>query len=162
MRKVKITDPSKLKEGMRVQYKEGGRRLEGVLEKSSHGRMHVPDHIYYMTNVMGEYCGGITDVYQILDEPRTIDDLEKGDLIETIVGFRRCLSVSDEVYHLSRWDENPEHDDLNRHGGCWTIFEMKERGWKLYQPESEEVVELTLEEVAELKGVSVDKIRIKE
>jgi len=54
-------------------------------------------------------------------------------------------------------------EDVDEHEGTLTYKEANVMGWKIKQVEVvEEMFEITLEEVAKLRGVDVSKLRIKE
>lgn len=54
-------------------------------------------------------------------------------------------------------------DDANRASGNFTIQELHDKGWRLnVEPEEETFVEMTMEEIAKLKGIPVEKLRIKD
>ena len=54
-------------------------------------------------------------------------------------------------------------EDVDEHEGTLTYKEANVMGWKIKQVEVvEEMIEMTLEEVAKLRGVDVSKLRIKE
>lgn len=52
-------------------------------------------------------------------------------------------------------------DNFDKATYWYKFAEAKEKGWKL-KPQSEELTEITLEEIAQLKGVPVEQIRVKE
>lgn len=95
---------------------------------------------------------------------RTIDELATGD---TIVDFDRGTEyyveqVSPSVFVLIKEKGYPSEESA---GLLYTISELKRYGYKLKvtdEEEEEEVVEMTLEEVAKLKGVPVERLRIKD
>lgn len=90
--------------------------------------------------------------------PRTLDDLEEGDVIVCKYGAeRKVLGICGEVYFLSLCD------NFNSGPDAVTISEMKGYGYTLKQEElEEEITELTLADVAKLANVSVEKLRIKD
>lgn len=90
--------------------------------------------------------------------PRTIEDgLEVGDVIEDQNGDRRILAVCGEIIATSYAYHHDSYFEW------YVLKELIDRGCKLVQPKTEDdTIEMTLEEVAELKGVDVDKLRIKD
>ena len=98
----------------------------------------------------------VTDFKLIDINPETYKDWQVGDKIYT-------HSLSGEVIFRSG-EFVVFKDDKNRAGGNYTCDELFDNGWRLYiKPEkSEEIIEMTLEEVAKLKGIDVKNLRIKE
>jgi len=86
------------------------------------------------------------------------DNIEVGDFIEKNNRRRKVLGVCGEMIFCSKYDNFEEAAIENQN--CKSQFIAE--GWTIVGAEDSEIIELTLEEVAALKGVSVDKIRIKE
>lgn len=54
-------------------------------------------------------------------------------------------------------------EEEDKASGNYTIDELYDRGWRLdVEPEEETFVEMTMEEIAKLKGIPVEKLRIKD
>lgn len=82
---------------------------------------------------------------------------KQGDILVDNKGdIRKVLGVCGEVYILSCVDDHRSASNF-----LWTDHDLDSSCIKL-KPSVADVVELTLEDVAKLKGVPVDKIRIKE
>lgn len=105
----------------------------------------------------GEVClVGNTEVRQgeVKLYKKSLDNLEVGDVLVRNGQERAVLAVVDKLVALSYWDMPDEHYEW------YTVAELRKSGMKL--KDSEEITELTLEEVAELKGIPVEKLRIKD
>ena len=93
-------------------------------------------------------------------KPRTIEDgLEVGDiLIDESEDSIRVLGITGEVIITSSCQDHQSAADL------YTLPELIKYGFALQDntKDSSKTIEVTLEEVAKLKGVSVESIRIKE
>ena len=98
----------------------------------------------------------VTDFKLIDINPETYKDWQVGDKIYT-------HSLSGEVIFRSG-EFVVFKDDENRASNNYTCDELFDNDWRLYiKPEkSEEIIEMTLEEVAKLKGIDVKNLRIKE
>ena len=98
----------------------------------------------------------VTDFKLIDINPETYKDWQVGDKIYTD-------SLSGEVIFRSG-EFVVFKDDENRASNNYTCDELFDNDWRLYiKPEkSEEIIEMTLEEVAKLKGIDVKNLRIKE
>lgn len=83
-------------------------------------------------------------------------DYKQGDvLVDKDGNKRKILGVCGEVYHISR------PDDFTKYSVGYTKEDLDSWGYTLYTGTTEDIVEVTLEEVAKLKKVDVSKIRIK-
>lgn len=91
-------------------------------------------------------------------KPRTIKDgLQYGDIIENDTHTRKVLGICGDVYLMSYDNDN----DLYNTG--YTLIELINKGYILKQPEeTKEIVELTIEDIAKLKGVDPSTIRVKD
>lgn len=87
---------------------------------------------------------------------RTIRDVREGDIIVDVGGDEeKVLGVHQCCVHLSTTNN---FDEIGRD----IPFEkLKEFGYKLKDQEEEEEVELTIDEIADKFGISVDKLKIK-
>jgi len=86
---------------------------------------------------------------------RTLEDLREGDvLVDGDDEERRVLGVCGKVYLLSV----SNHPDI--YGCGYTVYEMEELGYTLKQPK-EEIVELSMDEIAKLAGVPVERLKVK-
>lgn len=83
---------------------------------------------------------------------------EIGDIIVNGAGYEcTILDVRERLVNLSAYS------DYNSHGCTLTYEELQKRGYTIKQDEPvDDIVEVTLEEISKLKGISVDKLRIKE
>lgn len=90
--------------------------------------------------------------------PRTLEDLVEGDVVINSYGYeKKILGVCGKVYMMS---VSNNFDSL---GDFLTIKDMREFGYTLKQEDQEEeITELTLEDVANLANVPVEKLRIKD
>lgn len=89
--------------------------------------------------------------------PRTLDNLEEGDVIVGIGGERKILGVCGEVYFLSM------DKDFSAAWTGLTLNDITDCGYTIKQEaEEQEITELTLEDVAKLANVPVEKLRIKD
>lgn len=87
--------------------------------------------------------------------PKTLDNLEVGDVLLSASGERTVLAVCGRLVFYSYADQ-PNSSSM-----FLTVEELKDKGFKVKSQESN-IVEMTLEEVAKLKGVPVENLRIKE
>lgn len=122
---------------------------------------HADDMLGYNKSwYIGNKSGGI-DPDEVFDlrtlEKKTLSDVEVGDVLIDGIGDER---VALEVLTNSFL---PSHTNNKTKTGAWyTFIEAEEKGWTLKdQEEEDDTVEVTIEEIAKLKGVDVDKIRIK-
>ena len=93
---------------------------------------------------------------------KTLDDLEVGDvLVEGAKVFRLVLGVCGQVVFTTSGADGTENFTEDRSAYTWSVVEMKQRGFTVYQPEETEEIIVTLDEIAKLKGVDVSKIKIK-
>jgi hypothetical protein len=94
------------------------------------------------------------DVFELV--PRDLDNLTLDDVLLNDDGEEyTVISVHDKVIDLA--------DDNGHHCAAYTAKELKDHDWTVKQPsDDDDTVEMTLEEVAKLKGVDVDKLRIKD
>lgn len=94
------------------------------------------------------------------DKPRTIEDgLEVGDIIVAgdAVYKYRIMGVCGEIVFISM------HNNHKLYYKPTTMQRILEGNWKLECSETlSSEVEVTIEEIAKLKGVDVDQIRIKD
>lgn len=105
-----------------------------------------------------DFYDGKEQVENLQFLPRTLDDLEEGDVLICKDGQKKTvLGICGKVYMLSV-DYDQDYVDAG-----FTLQEIKSRGYTLKQEESEEeITELTLEDVAKLANVPVEKLRIKD
>jgi hypothetical protein len=90
---------------------------------------------------------------------KSLETLEVDDILVDMEGDeRKVLMVSPDFNCVLLSEFSNFHDT-----SCWeTISSLKSRGYKLKNSPSEPMHELTLEEVAKLAGVPVERLRIKE
>jgi hypothetical protein len=92
--------------------------------------------------------------------PRTLDDLEEGDVLVDVAGDgyeKTVLGVCGKVFFLSQTFSHESFDT------GYTVEDLKIYGWTIKQEQQEEeITELTLEDVAKLANVPVEKLRIKD
>ncbi len=150
-----------------MQYKKG-QWLE-CTEDNSHG---FTQGKYY--KVTGVYTNGriaimddggyvLVNTQNFIDQhfkpaPKTWQTLEVGDgVIDSGGHDRTVLEVSDNSFLISYVDNKDAALDW------YTFKEVEKDGWTIKGAEPQDnIVELTLEEVAKLKGIDVSKLRIKE
>lgn len=94
-------------------------------------------------------------------KPRTIQDgLVCGDMIAigNSGGWRKILGICGDVIFIS------ELNECNISTGHYTLNELINKGYKLYNEQPQEIVELTIQDISKGKGKGVDPklIRIKE
>lgn len=91
---------------------------------------------------------------------KTLDDLEQGDIVVNEYGRRKVLGVCGKAYLLSVCD------DFESFGRALTIKDLKDSCYTLVTDEveekEEEVLELTLQDIADKFEVDVKTIKIKE
>lgn len=112
-----------------------------------------PDHINFLDDRGDErYRDSIYYTLQV----KTMDSLEKGDVIIENDGTDTCkvLEILGSLVALSENNRHEEFDD-------WFLLKSIKDNWKIKAAE-EDIKELTLEEVAKLAGVDVEKLRIKD
>lgn len=109
------------------------------------------------------------EMWELITEPMTLETMVEGTIVKDEDGvFRKVLAVlggigEARLYAMSNRDRDLSSDSLKRYSDGYTAFDLKYYGYTIYSPTPEpEVVEMTLEEVAKLRGVDVSKLRIKE
>lgn len=91
---------------------------------------------------------------------RDLDHLQPGDIILDDDGDeRKVIDVLPNSVLLSAWGSG---DDLDTADDWFTPGTLKRKGFTLKQDTPAEVTELTLEDIAKLKGVDVSQIKIVE
>lgn len=179
---MKITEYNQLKHGMKVKVtcisgEHGEVPVVGKISINESGRVFVCHdderadgreaddklgykYSWYVYTSGRESCGSHKDLETC---EKTLDDLEVGDVLVDEDGeFRKVLGVCEQVVFTTACAE--EVEDLIRYHlvYTWSVAEMKQRGFTIYQPEETEgIIELTPEDIAKLKGVDVSKIKIK-
>ncbi len=84
-----------------------------------------------------------------------ISTYEVGDIIVNEDGdTRKVLGICGEVVIISN------RSNYNIAADLYTVHEIKDTGYK-FKDQEQEIIELTLEDIAKLKGVDVSKIKIK-
>lgn len=140
---------SKFKKGQRVQVNDwdslSGRILtvkDGPVGTGSGGN-------YYFEEIDEPVLGDHLEL-----ATKTIDNLEVGDVLVREEWHDLIVqgTIREIVFVVT--------GDKSRQSYDYSVTELKNNGWKL--KDSEEITELTLEEVAELKGIPVEKLRIKD
>jgi hypothetical protein len=156
-----------------------GKRFKAVIEGTTvGGRIQVENNdVYLCQNIKdGSNCenklgykyswcvrdGGkssllfanVTDIQLIDSPPSEYKDWQVGDKLRN--GYGDAAEVIFRSGELVVLKNSKGRASVN-----YTVDELFERGFRLIV-EEEDLVELTLEDVAKLKGVSVDRIRIKE
>lgn len=98
---------------------------------------------------------GLNDENDLELVPKTLDNLEVGDILTTEVGNKRkVLGICGEVVFLSY----PNEPEIFKEG--LTLKEIKDFAYKL--KEDSEIVELSMDEIASKLGIPVEKLKIKE
>lgn len=97
---------------------------------------------------------------------KTLETLEVGDLVKSQGYFRRVLAVLGgegelRTYALSEVESSLASEGLKEYGAVKTAYDLALYGYTPHV-DAPTTVEVTLEEIAKLKGVSVDQIRVKE
>lgn len=127
----------------------------------------IPSHGYYNK---GDLCyDNEDDLYYGIDFKgcyakrlklcvKTLDNLEVGDIVIDNEGLEHKVhALVGLLVFIS------EFDNFNIASTYFTIEELKEKEYTVKQNETvEDITELTLEDVAKLANVSVDKLRIKD
>jgi len=100
---------------------------------------------------------------------RSIEHVVEGDIVHSDCNeYHRVLGICGQVVFLSSseydLEDVPSLEEAEAEGAHFSIYELKDNDWTLVQEEShdDEVVEYTLEDVAEKMGVDVKKLRIKD
>ena len=175
---MKITEYDQLKHGMKVKFKE--HNLDIATGKIA---LHAGD-AYFCSNDENYMAfnpfhndfgfkydllfvfGGSNPTIEFIETcEKTLDNLEVGDVLVDEDGcFTKVFGVCEQVVFTTACAE--EVEDLIRYHlvYTWSVAEMKQRGFTIYQPEEEIVdgdVIVTLDDIAKLKGVDVSKIKIK-
>lgn len=182
---MKITKYNQLKHGMKVKVtcisgEHGEVPVVGKISINESGRVFVCHdderadgreaddklgykYSWYVYTSDRESCGSHKDLETY---EKTLDDLEEGDVLVGDDGdFTKVLGVCGQVVFITGYERSIEQLNSNTHHSTWTVPQLKEAGFTVYQPEEEIVdgdVIVTLDEIAKLKGVDVSKIKIKE
>lgn len=126
-------------------------------------------HGYVISTGKGIYGCTCEELWELITEPMTLETMVEGTIVKDGQGyFRKVLSIlggtgETRLYAMSTYDRDLSSDSLRRYSNGFTAFDLKYYGYTIYSPTPEpEVVEMTLEEVAKLRGVDVSKLRIKE
>ena len=170
----KILKYSNLKDGMRVIDQITG--YKGIIVKFNKDYHFCQNNIVSLGSVPDELRRGYAYSYPILQNSinpeilnlslikknSTINDLETGDtIIKNGVEFY-VEQISPSVFVLIRDKGN---DKLEKTLGYLSITELKSQGFKLKAEEPEQpqsdIIEMTLQEIAHMRGIPVDKLRIK-
>jgi len=107
-----------------------------------------------------DWCiGCYTDKHLLPYKPKKdiadIDTYAVGDIIvNEDGGTRKVLGICGEVVIVS------SSSSYNIAADLYTVHEIKDTGYK-FKEQDQEIIELTLEDIAKLKGVDVSKIKIK-
>lgn len=110
-------------------------------------------YVYRVKGLKNWACMGEDDM-QLRN--KSLDNLEVGDVLVDCARYERTvLAIVGKLVALSQGNRPETHYEW------YTVAELKETSYKLKDSE-EEITELTLEEVAELKGIPVEKLRIKD
>lgn len=149
---------SKFKHGQRVAYDFYGTKVSDGKIVKKNGMVYLYPLDIMLCTINTDYLEATSTIKNIKFLDRTLDDLEEGDvLVHQYGGPRKILGKCGEVYFLS------EHDDFSFFDVTMTMSDIKFHNYTLKQEESEEeITELTLEDVAKLANVSVEKLRIKD
>ena len=126
-----------------------------VLYKSLRGDITYP-YICILKNGIDENFRNAKPLPEEKKVKKTLDNLEIGDrLVSNIGNIFTVEGVIGRVYILIR-----EEDGTTL---FYSVKELKDYNYRLSEENDTDVTyELTIEDVAKLKGVSVDKIRIKD
>jgi len=106
--------------------------------------------------------------YELINEPMHLENIVAGTLVKSIANeYRRVLLVLGgegelRSYLLSRYSWEKTSDNLKCASGVYTAFELQDEGVSIVDETQPEVVEVTIEEIAQMKGVDVSQIRVKE
>ncbi len=115
--------------------------------------------VFYGGGAVGS-CNCFTDEYL---EPfeKTLENLEVGDLVVDEKGnFRKVLGSCGNICFLSHFNQDHTSIDLDVFNSGFTLIQMKNYSWKPYTPPTTEIHELTIADVAKLKGVDPSQIKI--
>jgi len=106
---------------------------------------------------IGCYTGEDLLPYKPKKDIADISTYEVGDIIVNEDGdTRKVLGICGETVIISN------RSNYNIAADLYTVHEIKDTGYKFKEQEQEEeIIELTLEDIAKLKGVDVSKIKIK-
>lgn len=174
-KRIKITDPKDLREGMRVEvvseklgivqgvlYKPSGNPLREILCLTYKGKVGIHKAV-----IRGDY-GSLIDeemiIHRLIDG---IEDVVVGDILKDFDGdFTKVLDVRGQLVDLSHYAGNITDEALNRHYSAKSIFEIKDLGHTvLIDKHKSKKTELTQTEakeiIAEQKGVEPEDIVIK-
>lgn len=139
------------KVGMRVRAVKGKHNPCGMLFDNGRNAGNITD--VTLESFLINECShlftedGYLQIY-IEDQPRTLDELEEGDVI-TKDGFELTVFYIQKVQngnHLVFTSTLYKPDEA---GAFWTLSELKRDGYKLKQPEPPQVKEMTMEELNE-------------
>ena len=136
------------KEGMEVTCEYNGDKLNGTLIPLNWGR-GIEWYISGTNKII--HTSAVTNLQP---KPRTIDDLECGDIIVDVGGWKRkCLGKCGEVYAISaNWNKTTDNAD-KIFSALWTIYQLKRCDYTLYQPT--EAKETDIDEVTLDKCIKV-------
>lgn len=152
----------RLKKGMRVSAVPGKSNMCDQLKDdgSNEGVITRVEEDYFYIN--GCFHSINPNYFLSVDLELTWETLAKGGSVFDENGIeQKVIERLGEIVFLSDV-EDPEFHWENRYSDTWTIDDLKVEGYTLSIPqESKEVVELSMDEVAEKFGKKVDEIRIK-
>lgn len=178
---MKITEYNQLKHGMKVKVtcisgEHGEVPVVGKISISEGGHVFVcHDNVQadgsragdklgykYSWKLYGHAKSVIYGHKGLETYEKTLDDLEEGDILVDDDGdFTKVLGVCGQMVFITGYESSIEQLNSNAHHSTWTVPQLKEVGFTVYQPEETEDVIVTLDEIAKLKGVDVSKIKIK-
>ena len=152
------------REGLSITCKIEGTKIDDAKLHLEYGFWHVCQNIKNglgCDNKLGYKYSWIVNDCNVTDiqiKHRTIDDLEEGDIIINNYNKRKVLGVCGKIYFISYYYGFSQVSNIIY---TYTIVGLKEKGYKLVQPEEEKETILTMSEVAELVGVDVKHLKIK-
>lgn len=169
-KRIKITDPKDLREGMRVEVEwKDGQPCTGQLYKPTQRPSCVAlrldfnnDHIG-LRDIFGE-VSNVKSIHRLIDG---IEDVVVGDLlIDDDYYYVKVLDVRGQLVDLSHYAQNLTDKGLNRYHSTISIFELKELDYSvLIEKRKSQKTELTETEakeiIAEVKGEKIENIIIK-
>jgi len=121
-----------------------------VCQNQKDGNNSAKDKLGY------KYSFDIENVTDLKPLIKDWDNLEIGDEIGTDNGIKTVLGVCGLVIHLSCIDSPDSYDN------GYTVPAMKRNNWTIVQSKKEEEkVEVTMDEIAEMKGIDVKNLKIK-
>lgn len=175
---MKLTKKDQLRHGMTVTCKIEGVQIDDAqISIDQKGQTYIcqnkkdgtdaPDKLGYNYSWVFNYdgkSGWLQSVTDLVSIKKTCQHLVYGDYI-ALDGYRRkVLGRLHDIIFVSRLEtEDNEYWESECSKHLYTWQELERAGASLVEEKKiEEIIELTMKEIADLKGIPVEKLRVKE